>query len=103
MTVSTNQLRLFTVVSSSVLTEAPPPPFSSALPCPALLCSLRDKVPCPPQDEEVLEAPVEEEEVDPTTAKTSTSREEVRCVKTCWTFCRCTRTRGCLLLCVLVV
>lgn len=81
--VSTNHLRLFTVVSSSGLKEAPPPSVSSPLPCSALLWSLRDKVPCPPQDEEVLEAQVEEEEqeVDVTTVKTSTSREEVRCVK----------------------
>lgn len=39
-------------------------------------------MPCPPQAEEVLEAPLEEEEeADVTTVMTSTSREEVRCVK----------------------
>lgn len=48
-----------------------------------LLWSLRDKVPCPPQAEEVLEAPLEEEEeeADATSVMTSTSREEVRYVK----------------------
>lgn len=39
-------------------------------------------MPCPPQAEEVLEAPLEEEEeADATSVMTSTSREEVRCVK----------------------